>query len=492
MMAAAGVPVLDELDPDTVTDRPAAGADQGVGGRRRPRHAGGPRIVRTASTSGGRTPRGAVRVRRSHGVLRALPGHRPPRRGAGARRRARHRVGGRRTRVLDPAAPPEDHRGGAVAARRTHPGHARQAVRRGTAGGEAIGYTGAGTVEFMADEDGDFFFLEMNTRLQVEHPVTEATTGLDLVELQLQVADGGRLDPEPPPSRGLFDRGPALRRGPGQELAAAGRLGAPLRGAQRAQRNSGRSTGLGVRVDSGVVDGSVVSVFYDPMLAKVISYAPTRTSGRRRCWPTRWPAPACTACAPTATCWSTCCGIRRSSTAPPTRRSSTPTAWPSWPRRWPIRRAVDLSALAAALADAAQNRDAATVFAAAPSGWRNLASGFQAKRYTDAAGESTRCATASAAAALRAPGHDAVAPGVGDARPGGAGGRRRRPPVRRRPLRRRRLRRLPAGPGAARSRSRASPIRPPRSRTARCSRRCRARCCASAPRSATPSPPASR
>ena len=140
----------------------------------------------------------------------------------------------------------------------------------------AIGYTGAGTVEFMADESGDFFFLEMNTRLQVEHPVTEATTGLDLVALQLQVADGGRLDPEPPPSRGLLDRGPAVRRGSRPRTGSRRPARCTASKCPTPQHDSACSTVSGVRVDTGIEDGSEVSVFYDPMLAKVISYAPTR------------------------------------------------------------------------------------------------------------------------------------------------------------------------------------------------------------------------
>ena len=139
----------------------------------------------------------------------------------------------------------------------------------------AIGYRGAGTVEFMADDTGDFFFLEMNTRLQVEHPVTELTTGTDLVELQLHVADGGRLDAEPPPAHGysiearLYAEDPA--KGWQPQAGTVHRFEVPGTPVQ-----FGPLERSGVRVDTGIVSGSTVSIFYDPMLAKVISYAPSR------------------------------------------------------------------------------------------------------------------------------------------------------------------------------------------------------------------------
>jgi propionyl-CoA carboxylase alpha chain len=140
----------------------------------------------------------------------------------------------------------------------------------------AIGYTGAGTVEFLADADGRFFFLEMNTRLQVEHPVTEATTGLDLVGLQIAVADGGALDPEPPPSCGhaievrLYAEDPASEWQP--QSGTLHRFDVP----DTAVEFEVSAAAAGIRLDSGVVDGTVVGIHYDPMLAKVIAWAPTR------------------------------------------------------------------------------------------------------------------------------------------------------------------------------------------------------------------------
>ncbi|MEH6381453.1 MAG: biotin carboxylase N-terminal domain-containing protein, partial [Dietzia cercidiphylli] len=144
----------------------------------------------------------------------------------------------------------------------------------------AIGYTGAGTVEFLATDDGEFFFLEMNTRLQVEHPVTEATTGLDLVALQLDVAAGLPLPSTTPPAAHgwsfearLYAEDPASDYTPGSGTLWA--LDVP--GVCSTFEGPHRP---GIRVDSGVepgADGAVIGVHYDPMLAKVISYGRTRS-----------------------------------------------------------------------------------------------------------------------------------------------------------------------------------------------------------------------
>jgi propionyl-CoA carboxylase alpha chain len=141
------------------------------------------------------------------------------------------------------------------------------------AAGKAIGYTGAGTVEFVLDAAGRFFFLEVNTRLQVEHPVTELVTGLDLVELQLRVAEG---EPLPPEVLGARVNGHAIEVRLYAEDVGAGFL--PATGTlHRFQVPALR----GVRVDAGVVDGSVVGPHYDPMLAKVIAHGRTRREAAR-------------------------------------------------------------------------------------------------------------------------------------------------------------------------------------------------------------------
>ncbi|MDH4566936.1 acetyl/propionyl/methylcrotonyl-CoA carboxylase subunit alpha [Pseudomonas sp. BN414] len=140
---------------------------------------------------------------------------------------------------------------------------------------QAIGYVGAGTVEFLLDERGDFFFMEMNTRLQVEHPVTEAITGLDLVAWQIRVARGEALPitQEQVPLIGHAIEVRLYAEDPDQDfLPASGRL------ALYREANAGP----GRRVDSGVAEGDEVSPFYDPMLAKLIAWGENREEARQR------------------------------------------------------------------------------------------------------------------------------------------------------------------------------------------------------------------
>jgi propionyl-CoA carboxylase alpha chain len=138
----------------------------------------------------------------------------------------------------------------------------------------AVGYENAGTVEFVLDENGDPYFLEMNTRLQVEHPVTEAITGLDLVRLQLLIASGAALPPE---VHAAVDAGPvghAIEARLYAEDPASGWL--PSTGTLHRFEIPIGDPGSRVRIDTGVESGSVISPHYDPMLAKVVVHAPTR------------------------------------------------------------------------------------------------------------------------------------------------------------------------------------------------------------------------
>ena len=158
-----------------------------------------------------------------------------------------------------------------------HHGEARRAAM-GAAAVEAarsVGYTGAGTVEFIVagDAPDDFFFMEMNTRLQVEHPVTELVYGMDLVEWQLRVAAG-----EPLPYTGLLSvNGHAVEARVYAEDPARGFL--PTGGTVLALRTP---AGAGVRVDSALAEGVTVTSDYDPMLGKVIAWGPDRATALRR------------------------------------------------------------------------------------------------------------------------------------------------------------------------------------------------------------------
>ncbi|MFD4342518.1 biotin carboxylase N-terminal domain-containing protein [Streptomyces anulatus] len=140
-----------------------------------------------------------------------------------------------------------------------------------TAAARAVGYRGAGTVEFLVSADGRPYFLEMNTRLQVEHPVTEAVFGLDLVALQLRVAEGGPLAATPPSPSGHAVEARLYAEDPARDWQ-------PQTGALLALD---LPDAPGLRLDTGYTGGDTIGVHYDPMLAKVIAHAPTRAGAVR-------------------------------------------------------------------------------------------------------------------------------------------------------------------------------------------------------------------
>ncbi|WP_433323857.1 acetyl/propionyl/methylcrotonyl-CoA carboxylase subunit alpha [Spirillospora sp. CA-294931] len=377
LMAAAGVPVLPELDPDAVTedDLPLlVKASAGGGGR-------GMRVVRALAD----LPEAVAAARREaesafgdpavfcepllenarhievqliadrHGRVWAL----------GERECSIQR---RHQKIVEEAPSPA-----------VDPGLREELCEAAISAAGAIGYVGAGTVEFMLNGDGRFFFLEVNTRLQVEHPVTECVYGLDLVRLQLEVAEGEALPEEQPRPGGhaievrLYAEDPSADWRPGSGVLYSFEV--PGVDAEFAV-----PAGYGLRLDSGVESGGEVGIHYDPMLAKLIAFGPSRAAAARR-------LRAALVGARVHGVTTNRELLARIMAEPAFLAGETRTGYLdevgldvlSAPLA--DEEAVRLSALAAALADAAANRDAAPVQGGFPSGWRNVPSQPQRKSY---------------------------------------------------------------------------------------------------------------
>jgi propionyl-CoA carboxylase alpha chain len=246
------------------------------------------------------------------------------------------------------------------------------------AAARAVHYTGAGTVEFVVAPDGTPAFLEMNTRLQVEHPVTELVTGLDLVRLQLLVAQGLPLPPEV-----------AQARLHGHAIEARLYAEDPTRGFLPSTGTLHRfeiPCAEGIRVDSGVESGSVVGMHYDAMLAKVMAHAPTRAEASARL--------------AAALAGARLHGVRtnrdllvRTLRSPAWLAGDVDTSFLEVHDPKVLGRplaggdAVRLHAVAAALAGAHDRRAGAAVQPGLPSGWRNVPSDLQRTSYTVAGDE---------------------------------------------------------------------------------------------------------
>jgi 3-methylcrotonyl-CoA carboxylase alpha subunit len=281
LMAAAGVPVLPGYDGDDQSDAALVAGARGTGF---------PLMLKPARGGGGK---GMRVVREEAGFLEAL---------VSARREARAAFGDdgmvleryvERPRHVEVQVL-ADGRGGIVhlgerecSIQRRHqkvveetpspalaPAQREALCAAGVAAARAAGYVNAGTVEFLLSPDRSFSFLEMNTRLQVEHPVTEAVTGLDLVRLQLEVAAGRSLSLA---QEDVAVRGHALEcrlyaEDPGRDdLPSPGRV-----------LHLSEPTGPGIRVDSGLDAGSEVTVHYDPLLSKIVTWGGDRVEAIER------------------------------------------------------------------------------------------------------------------------------------------------------------------------------------------------------------------
>mgnify|MGYP000494033565 FL=1 len=375
LMAAAGVPVLGDLDPTTVTaaDLPLLiKASAGGGGR-------GMRIVRALADLDDQVA-GAKReaesafgdptvfcepyVERGHHIeVQVMADDHGAVWAVGERECSIQR---RHQKVIEEAPSPLVESLGGDLRDRLY-----DAARKAVA---AIGYSGAGTVEFLADGNGRFFFLETNTRLQVEHPVTEETTGLDLVEWQLRVAMGEPLVGDEPRATGHSIEARLYAENPAAEWA-------PQSGTVHRFAIAASDSVLSrVRVDTGIADGSEISTFYDPMIAKVISWAPTRH--RAAAVLARALADA-TLHGPVTNRDMLVNTLRSAQFA----SGDTDTGFIDEVGldvlAAPLACAADVrvAAIAAALADAQENRATAGALGTIPSGFRNIPSGYQSKTY---------------------------------------------------------------------------------------------------------------
>ncbi|MFF2949912.1 acetyl/propionyl/methylcrotonyl-CoA carboxylase subunit alpha [Kitasatospora sp. NPDC057965] len=392
LMAAAGVPVLDALDAPTEADLPLlVKAAAGGGGR-------GMRVVRALADLPGELAAARAEAAQAFGsdevfCERYLPAGRHVEvqlladahgtvwavgdRDCSLQRRHQKVVEEAPAPGLDPAVRAALNEAAVTAAK-------------------AIGYTGAGTAEFLLGPDGRCWFLEMNTRLQVEHPVTEAVTGLDLVALQLAVAEGRALPgPTAPPITGhaiearLYAEDPAHDWRPATGTLHRIELTVPHE----------EFTGRGVRLDSGVGDGCAITPHYDALLAKVIAWAPTRAAAARRLADAlaraRIHGPATNRASLVRALRHPAFLAGRLHTGFLAEHADALTAPPD-------PHAERLAALAAALADAAARRTAL------PSGWRNLPSQPQLKRYRSEDGAEREVRYRLTRTGLRAEGHPDV------------------------------------------------------------------------------------